>query len=152
MDLVHMGHHTPRVQSLKECNFRKCHAKLQGRLILTNWFSSTCSKWVSYIPFKTCASRDVIQNTTNGIHATSSGTRINTVQILACFVRGTVRIDHAFRSTCNIWVSEIVWDTSTWSRAISLLAVCIRSTRRRVAWVDDFNWDSCCKQRVIFLK
>ena len=142
-----MGHRLPQVQSLKECNFRKFHARLQRKLILTNWFSSTCSKWVSYVPFKTGASRDMIQNTTYGIHATSSWTWVNTVQILACFVRGTVRIDHTFWSTCNIWVPKIVWDASAWSRAISLLAVCIRPTRWGVAGVDNFNRDWCCKQR-----
>ena len=85
---------------------------VQGKLILTNWLSSACGKWVSNVPFKTCASRDMVQNTTDGIDATSSRAWVDTVQILACFVRRTVRIDHTFGSTCNIWVSKIVRDAS----------------------------------------
>ena len=89
----------------------------------------------------------MVQNTTDGIDATSSWAWIDTVQILACFVRGTVRIDHTFRSTCNIWVPKIVRDTSAWSCAISLLTVCIRAARWRVAWVDYLNRDGRCKEK-----
>jgi hypothetical protein len=57
-----------------------------------NWyrFPPACSERIPNITLNTGARGNVVEDTTNCIHPTSARAGVHTVELLACFVRGTI--------------------------------------------------------------
>ena len=109
---------------------------------LTYWFESTWSERVAYVPLNAGADRNMILHSANCIHTTGPGAGINAFVSLACFIRGAVRVDHTFRSTCYVWISKIFRDALTWSCSIASLTISIGSTRRWITRINMLSWNS----------
>jgi hypothetical protein len=64
----------------------------------------------SRVPLNAGANRNMILDSANCIHTTGTGAGINAFVSLACFIRGTVRVDYTFWSACYIGISKVFWD------------------------------------------
>ena len=91
------------------------------------------------------ASGVVIDNFTVGIDPAHPRAGVHAVQVLTCFVRGTVRINGAFWSACNVRVAKVFGNTLACGGPGSTVADRIRAARRRVAWVYYFSGCWGCK-------
>jgi hypothetical protein len=76
------------------------------------WFP-TGHKWISNISLVAHADREMICHLTVGIRAAKTWTWVNTVLVSALLIGWAVRIYDTLRSTSNIRVSKMVWDTLT---------------------------------------
>jgi hypothetical protein len=74
-----------------------------------------------------------------GLISANSNARICTFVPDARFILRTVIIHDTFRFAASVRISEIFWQTDASTRAISLFAFRIRSTRTRITRVPDFN-------------
>jgi hypothetical protein len=106
---------------------------------ITSWNFTTSCWWISSVSRKTFTSWTMINDNTLRVISTSSWTRIFTFLIYAGFGIITFRIRCTFRSTARVRISEIFWQTWTWTGSISLFANCISSTRWRITRSCDFN-------------
>lgn len=73
----------------------------------------------------------MVDDVTCSTRTASAGTRVDAPLVAAGSVTGTVGVHSALWSTATVRVSKVVGLT----RACSIVAVGIRSTRRWIAWV-----------------
>jgi len=100
---------------------------------------SACSKRISNVSLDAGAGWYMVQNPAHCINTTHPWTGINAVQLLACFVRGTIRVDNTFWSACYIRVAKVIRNTlACCSSVVSGATYSIRATWRRTAWIDIF--------------
>ena len=99
------------------------------------WLQTAFCEGIADVSSVACACWNVASNLADGVDSTGSRARINTLVSLTCFVRRTVRVDHTFWSACNIWVSEVFWNTLASCGSTPPLANRIGSTGRGVAGV-----------------
>ena len=111
-------------------------------LILTYGLPPACCERVSYVPLNARAGRNMVEDPAYGIGPTGARAGVHTVELLACFVRRTVRIYNTFWSACYVGVSKVVRDALAGTSPVSFLTDGVGSTRRGVAWVYHLsrNW------------
>ncbi len=78
--------------------------------------------------------------------STHTRTWVYTVLVNTGKVAGTFRITDTLRFTFNIWIANIVTDTSTRSCLVAFCTLSIDTTRRWIAWLDNLNrpGGGCC--------
>ena len=89
--------------------------------------------------------RDVVSDLTVSIGSTEARTWVNTLEVPALFVGGTVSIDDTLWSTGYVGITKVFRNTLAGSSTVSFRAYCIRPTRGRVAWVKDVRLWGCCR-------
>ena len=95
----------------------------------------------------------MIDYLTLGINATDTGTRVNTMKILACARAWAVSIDGTFRAAGNVWVAEIFWDALAGGGSGTVAANGVVSARGWVAGIYYFCRGRGCNKKdlLIFL-
>ena len=78
------------------------------------------------------------------VDPTQARTGVNTVQVPAGTCWRTIRVDCAFRSACNVWISKIVLDASAGGSSVAVFAQGVLTARRRIAWIRTLGWDYRC--------
>ena len=113
---------------------------------LTLGLEPTCSEGVPNVSLQTRARGHVVQHLAHGVDPARAGAGVNTLVPLACFIRGTVGVDHTFRPAGHIGVAKVFRYTLAGGRSVSVLADSIATTGRRVARVHYLNFGRHWKQ------
>ena len=128
--ICNLGNNTTEI-----CNLLQSKCQLFMCKPLTYWSQSTGGEGIALISLIAGAGGYVVDDLALGIDAAQTRARVHALQVLAGLVRGTVGIDCAFGSACNIWVAKIVGNALACCCSIPIRAYCILSTGCGVAWV-----------------
>jgi hypothetical protein len=101
---------------------------------------NTLPEWISGVTRYARAGWQMIDNLTDGILATSSGTRIFAFAVDASKVGRTIRVQDTFGSAAFIRVSDIIAHASASTSSVLLFAYCIGTARTGRARSSDFHW------------
>lgn len=77
----------------------------------------------------------MIEHIADGIQATGAGTRILALLLLACAIRGTVRVEYALGTTALVGIAEVTLQTLARTSILSCSTTCIDTTRTWVAGI-----------------
>ena len=94
--------------------------------------------------FFTTANGNVIANSTNGVDAASSRTRIHASIVYAALVAGTVRVQNTFRPARAEWIADIISRADTIDGSVLLSAIGVGTARigiARVRWLNHIGLD-----------
>ena len=96
---------------------------------------------ISDVALITDADWHMVSHTTISIDTTEARAWVLALSVDTGKCGGAVRIDNTFWSACYVGISKVVGDALAGGSSASLLANCIGSTWRGVAWVYDLSRD-----------